>query len=207
MRSAEAGMIEVRYSKKQVWLYWLTLVPMIYFALWVGQFFKGPRIFSPMVLIGVAVIFAVAAILILVHDGLAFRAEHDGLTLAGIWRKQRIGWRDLANVDFVVIAPTYRGEPSMAAAIPYLRFHVRRGTGEKEIRFNLTLLDMPSDEGPALAEALLKRMRAASPMPSSRPATEWRGQHDPLEGAPRGSLESAAWESGAAKPIFGRKPG
>ncbi|MEO6214740.1 MAG: hypothetical protein ABIO86_01810 [Sphingomonas sp.] len=204
-------MIEVRYSKKEMWGLFIAMVPLVLISLWLGHLIKDPRLFSATTLIPVAAIFFIAAIRIIMSDGVAFRADRNALIISGVWRKRRLAWSDVADIDLIKVTATSHGKPDSGGGTIYLRFKItRRLAKEKEIRLNCGLFDLPLEEAADLVENIRKLKSAAAPGPAGYYADTPRSDgFDPdaimdRYMQSRDKAEPAA-PAPAAKPSFGRK--
>ena len=204
-------MIEVKYNRKEVWGIFSAMVPLVLIPLWLGHLFKDPRLFSATTLIPVAAIFFIAAIRIIMSDGVAFQADRNALLISGVWRKRRLAWSDVADIDLIKVTATSHGKPDPGNGTIYLRFKIaHRMRQEKEIRLNYGLFDLPLEEAADLVENIRKLKNTAAPGPADYYADAPRSDgFDPDAIMARymqnpEKAESAA-PAPAAKPSFGRK--
>ncbi|MEP7004626.1 MAG: hypothetical protein ABI810_01495 [Sphingomonas bacterium] len=204
-------MVEVKYSKREIWGRFLVMIPFVLISLWLGHFIKDPRLFSPTTLIVVAVIFFIAAIRIIMSDGVAFRADRSALIVSSIWGKRRFAWSDVADIDLIKVTVTLHGKPSPGGRTVYLRFKItRRLRKEKEIRLECRLFDPPLENAANLIENIRKLKQTAAPGPAGYYADAPRSDDFDADAIMarymqnRNKAEAAA-PAPAAKPSLGRK--
>ena len=204
-------MVEVKYHRKAVWVHLIVLIAFVLFGIGFWYLIKGPRVFSPVPLILVAAIFLTAPIRMLMSDGVAFRADRSALIVSGIWGKRRFAWSDVADIDLIRVTTASHGKPSPGGGTVYLCFKIaRRLRGQKEIRLDYGLFDLPSGNAFDLVEDIRKLKQAAAPGPTGYYADAPRSDgFDPdaimaryMQN--RDKAEPVA-PAPAAKPSFGRK--
>ena len=204
-------MVEVRYSKREIWGRFLVMIPLVLVSLWLGHFIKDPRLFSPTTLMVVAAIFLIAAVRIILSDGVAFRAERSALTVSGVWRKRRFAWSAVADIDLIEVTATSHGKTSSGGGTVYLRFKIaRRLRKEKEIRLNYGLFDLPLENAADLIEAIRQLKHAAAPGPAGYYADAPRSDGFDADATMATYMRNRdkagpAASIPAAKPLFGRK--
>ena len=204
-------MIEVRYSKKEIWGRFIFMIPFVLVTLWLGQFIKDPRMFSDTTLTVVAAIFSIAAIRIALSNGVAFRADRSALIISGVWRKRRFAWSEVVDIDLIKVTGTLHGKPHPGGGTIYLRFKIsRRLRKEKEIRLECGLFDLPLENVTGLVETIRKLKQTAAPGPADYYADAPRSDSFDPDGIMARYMQNrdkaeAAAPAPAAKPSFGRK--
>ncbi|MEO7689917.1 MAG: hypothetical protein ABIS51_11585 [Sphingomonas sp.] len=204
-------MIEVRYNKREIWGRFLIMIPFVLISLWLGHFLKDPRLFSPGTLSVVAALFFIAAIRIIMSDGVAFRADRSALVVSSVWRKRRFAWSQVTDIDLIKVTVTSHGKPSPGGGTIYLSFKIARGLRkEKEIRLECRLFDLPLDSVANLVENIRKLKQSAAPGPAGYYADAPRSDGfdpDAIMARYMQNRDKAepAPPAPAAKPSFGRK--
>ena len=204
-------MIEVKYNRKEVWGLFIAMIPLVLISLWLGHLFKDPRLFSATTLIPVAAIFFIAAIRIIMSDGVAFRADRNALIVSGVWRKRCFAWSDVADIDLIKVTATSHGKPDPGGGTIYLVFKITRMVRkDEEIRLNYGLFDLPLEDAANLVENIRKLKHAAAPGPAGYYADATRSDDFDPDAVMARYLQNrdkteAAAPAPAAKPSFGRK--